>query len=283
MTECVTTCTNPFHPDNRLGARILGIREERYKLIMDCNSSRELLFDLRDDPGNCGRCRLVRNDRCAAGCWIGLAVTWWILCNRGMRTGGSPHVYVIWAENEPARRVRMSKRMGVHDYFTSAAKKFCDTTGIPRYVVQQNLFELRMMPIRCYGLNPFRRRRLRGLEKQPLQLIFGCGLTRYPGWVGIDCFAGKTVDLVLDLRRRLPFRDASVRYCFSEHFLEHLYPDEAKLHLTEVHRILKSGGVYRIVVPAGVRSPESIWRGMPISSRSPIRGKEGQSTLFIKL
>ena len=150
-------------------------------------------------------------------------------------------------------------RAGV--YFTNAAKRFCDITGIPRYLVRQNFFELRMMTIRCYGLNPLRWHRLRALEKNPLQLIFGCGLTRYPGWVGIDCFAGKTVDLVLDLRRRLPFRDSSVRYCYSEHFLEHLYPDEAKLHVMEAHRILKSGGVYRIVVPAGIRFAKQYLEG----------------------
>jgi predicted SAM-dependent methyltransferase len=55
------------------------------------------------------------------------------------------------------------------------------------------------------------------------------------------------------LRRRLPFHDLSVDCCYSEHFLEHLYPEEAKLHLAEVHRVLKRSGVYRIVVPAGLR------------------------------
>ena len=50
LTECVTTCTNPFRLNNRLGARILGVREGCYKLIIDCGSSRELLFNLRGDP-----------------------------------------------------------------------------------------------------------------------------------------------------------------------------------------------------------------------------------------
>jgi predicted SAM-dependent methyltransferase len=86
-----------------------------------------------------------------------------------------------------------------------------------------------------------------------LRLIFGCGETRYPGWVGIDCFRHRSVDLLLDLRRRLPFHDSSVEYCYSEHFLEHLYPDEAERHFREVLRILKPGGVYRIVVPAAIQ------------------------------
>ena len=144
--------------------------------------------------------------------------------------------------------------MRVTTWLRELAKRLCDITGIPRYFVLQNLFELKMMLVRLYGLTPFRRLRIRELQRESgsLQVIFGCGETRYPGWVGVDCFHGKAVDLLLDLRRRLPFSDCSANYCYSEHFLEHLYPQEAKLHLAEVHRILMPGGVYRVVVPAGV-------------------------------
>ena len=152
--------------------------------------------------------------------------------------------------------------MNVKRGLTEMAKRFCDTTGIPRYWVRQNFFELRMIGIRAYGLSPFRLLRIRKLERQrELKLIFGCGATRYPGWVGVDCFRGKSVDLLLDLRRRLPFSDSSVDCCYSEHFLEHLYPEEAELHLKEVRRILKPRGVYRIVVPAGIRFAEKYIEG----------------------
>lgn len=80
-------------------------------------------------------------------------------------------------------------------------------------------------------------------------LLFGCGDTKYDNWVGIDCFFGKNVDLKLDLRRTLPFKNDSVALCYSEHFLEHLYYDEAQRHLSEVYRVLKPDGVYRVVVP----------------------------------
>jgi predicted SAM-dependent methyltransferase len=138
--------------------------------------------------------------------------------------------------------------------FAELAKKFCDSTGLPRYFVRQNLFELKMMCVRMYGLTPLQHRKIRRLERRgDLQLIFGCGETAYPGWIGIDCTRAKNVDLLLDLRRSLPFENSSVGYCYSEHFLEHLYPEEVKFHLAEVYRILKSGGVYRIVVPAGIQ------------------------------
>jgi predicted SAM-dependent methyltransferase len=144
----------------------------------------------------------------------------------------------------------------------NVAKTLCDLIGVPRYFVRETVFELRMMGIRLYGLTPLRHRQIKKLERQrELRLIFGCGATRYPGWVGVDCFRGESVDLLLDLRRRLPFADSSVDHCYSEHFLEHLYPDEARQHLAEVRRILRPGGVYRIVVPAGIRFAEKYIEG----------------------
>jgi predicted SAM-dependent methyltransferase len=144
----------------------------------------------------------------------------------------------------------------------SAAKKFCDVTGIPRYFVRQFLFELRMTVIRLNRATPIARLRLRRLQNRAnLRLMFGCGAIRRQGWVGIDCFSGEAVDLLLDLRRLLPFTDSCADYCYSEHFLEHLYPEEAMLHLKEVCRILKPGGVYRVVVPAGIRFAERYLAG----------------------
>src|SRR5207245_8359646 len=51
IIECVSACTNPFHASGRLGPRIVGIREQRYKLVMDFGSGCEQLFDLEKDPG----------------------------------------------------------------------------------------------------------------------------------------------------------------------------------------------------------------------------------------
>jgi predicted SAM-dependent methyltransferase len=48
---------------------------------------------------------------------------------------------------------------------------------------------------------------------------------------------------------RLPAKDSSVTFVFSEHFLEHLFFDEALALLVECHRILTPGGIVRVVVP----------------------------------
>jgi arylsulfatase A-like enzyme len=50
IVECVTSCTNPVNRENRLGGRILAVREKRYKLVLDLQASSELLFDLQNDP-----------------------------------------------------------------------------------------------------------------------------------------------------------------------------------------------------------------------------------------
>ena len=56
----------------------------------------------------------------------------------------------------------------------------------------------------------------------------------------------------------LPFRDAQFEFAFSEHFLEHLFMDEAFALLRDVHRVLKPGAVLRTSVPdADLRTYEA--------------------------
>ena len=52
-----------------------------------------------------------------------------------------------------------------------------------------------------------------------------------------------------DLRNPLPFPDQSMSIVYASHLLEHLYLTEAQALLKECYRVLRSGGVIRIVVP----------------------------------
>jgi SAM-dependent methyltransferase len=52
-----------------------------------------------------------------------------------------------------------------------------------------------------------------------------------------------------DLRRRLPYADGSFSGAYSEHALEHLFPNHANQLLREIHRILKPGSIFRCAVP----------------------------------
>lgn len=53
----------------------------------------------------------------------------------------------------------------------------------------------------------------------------------------------------LDVRRRFPLPDAAFRYVFISHVLEHLFPEQARGCLQEIHRVLQPGGIVRVSVP----------------------------------
>ena len=50
ISECVAGCTNQFSPANRLGARVLSVRERRFKLVVHFEPFAEFLYDLEADP-----------------------------------------------------------------------------------------------------------------------------------------------------------------------------------------------------------------------------------------
>lgn len=108
-------------------------------------------------------------------------------------------------------------------------------------------------------------------------LHLGCGLTAPDDWLNIDgslqvVFAKRpmlkrvlvklgvyprsqaaipwpTNILRLDLRKQLPFPDRSFVAIYSSHTFEHLFRDEALTLAKECYRVLRAGGVCRIVVP----------------------------------
>jgi SAM-dependent methyltransferase len=52
-----------------------------------------------------------------------------------------------------------------------------------------------------------------------------------------------------DLRKGIPFEDASVDAVYHSHVLEHIDRPGVAGFLAEVHRVLRPGGIHRIVVP----------------------------------
>lgn len=80
-------------------------------------------------------------------------------------------------------------------------------------------------------------------------LNLGCGRRRHPGWTNADLVPDGSDVIGVDLRRRLPFADATFTAVYASHVLEHLAPAEAAALLREMARVLVSGGIVRIVVP----------------------------------
>lgn len=84
-----------------------------------------------------------------------------------------------------------------------------------------------------------------------LRINIGNGPFKHPGWINVDCRINfKSDDLTCDLRRKWPLRSGSAKYIFSEHVFEHFgYPHEIGHVLSECYRVLKPGGVLRVIVP----------------------------------
>lgn len=77
----------------------------------------------------------------------------------------------------------------------------------------------------------------------------GCGSNMMPGWINCDIERNLPGVKFVDLRERLPFADGSVDFIFCEHVIEHLTLKDGHHMLAEAMRILKPGGVIRIVTP----------------------------------
>ena len=105
-----------------------------------------------------------------------------------------------------------------------------------------------------------------------VKLNLGCGLQVQEGWLNVDYALGArltrlplfhifseklslfNVDwdsriFIHDLRKRFPWGDQTVDVIYSSHTLEHFSQEEGLLFLNECHRVLRNGGLIRIVVP----------------------------------
>ena len=81
------------------------------------------------------------------------------------------------------------------------------------------------------------------------RLNWGCGEHIASGWINSDIKEAAEVDLVADILEGLPLASDSLDYAVSVHALPELaYPDLVPA-LWELRRVLKPGGVLRLVLP----------------------------------
>lgn len=80
-------------------------------------------------------------------------------------------------------------------------------------------------------------------------LNIGCGNRYRDGWVNIDLKPDSKEVLSWNVEKGLPFKDESFDVVYHSHLLEHLSREQAPLFLKECHRILKHGGIIRVVTP----------------------------------
>ena len=84
-----------------------------------------------------------------------------------------------------------------------------------------------------------------------LQVNLACGTVFVSGhnWINLDYVSSSPAVQQANLLSRLPIGDNSADLVYSSHFLEHIPHDKVDSFLLECWRILKPGGVLRLVVP----------------------------------
>jgi len=96
-------------------------------------------------------------------------------------------------------------------------------------------------------IRPFKVKKYLENTQEP-KLHIGCGPQYKEGWLNADKFDSRA-DIYLNGYDKMPFKNDTFDYIYSEHTLEHLKITKVKFFLEECLRVLKPGGVFRVTVP----------------------------------
>jgi predicted SAM-dependent methyltransferase len=135
---------------------------------------------------------------------------------------------------------------------------------ITRFLFDQLRFELNaQIVVRLLNqFSPTQRSKLRQIrEGDDLRVNVACGPQVIPGFVNLDLFCTAPSVTRWDCRRRLPLADSTAIGIRAEQFLEHLEVlEELPSFLSDCLRVLKPGGVLRVIVPDTRRYIEAYLR-----------------------
>ena len=93
------------------------------------------------------------------------------------------------------------------------------------------------------------------------RLNWGSGANAGPGWINSDIKEGPNIDLRCDIRDGLPLDDESIDYAVSVHALPEVPIDGQVAVLSELRRVLKTGGVLRLALPDLLKGVDAYRRG----------------------
>lgn len=99
-------------------------------------------------------------------------------------------------------------------------------------------------------------------------LNIGCGNIYSSDWNNIDFIKNKDI-VRWDIRKGLPYPDSSMDAVYSSHLFEHLSPREARNLMTEIRRVLKTGGIVRTAIPDLQRVCEEYLKCLDNAKKDP--------------
>jgi predicted SAM-dependent methyltransferase len=80
-------------------------------------------------------------------------------------------------------------------------------------------------------------------------LNLGCGSRFHPDWVNLDLYPSSRAVQQWDLQNELPFPDGSFDVVYHSHVLEHFSQQNGLRFLERCRKVLRPGGILRVVVP----------------------------------
>lgn len=88
------------------------------------------------------------------------------------------------------------------------------------------------------------------VEQSPSRLLnIGCGGVFHRDWVNVDVAPADGSVRRVSASKPLPFADGSFDAVYASHVLEHIAPENSRDFVVECMRVLRAGGVLRLVVP----------------------------------
>lgn len=84
---------------------------------------------------------------------------------------------------------------------------------------------------------------------EPTKLDIGCGKNKREGFTGVDQFAMDGVDVVMDVRKKWPWKNNTIEEVHCSHFIEHLTGLERVHFMNELYRVMKLGAKCTIITP----------------------------------
>jgi predicted SAM-dependent methyltransferase len=143
------------------------------------------------------------------------------------------------------RRIDARLRSLQREYYASPRTRLPELFGQYTGLLAEARETRRALGARLAGL--LKRPRDVAPGRRPIGVHLGCGDHRIAGWVNVDLtFQG---DLRVDVTRPLPFRSEAVDFVHTEDLLEHVELEEGKRLLAECFRVLRPGGVLRVLTP----------------------------------